>query len=63
MTEIMCKSCRANPPAVAGLCAPCWRDKDEADRKRRHLEELRLRQDRRRGQGRSEAGWGRTFRS
>jgi hypothetical protein len=22
----LCRTCRANPPAVSGLCSPCWRD-------------------------------------
>lgn len=31
----MCKLCGANPPAVEGLCAPCWRDRATAPAPRR----------------------------
>jgi hypothetical protein len=33
MTTTLRRRCRANPPATAGLCIPCWRDKIEADKR------------------------------
>ena len=28
----LCRTCRTNPPAVSGLCSPCWRDHVAAQR-------------------------------
>jgi hypothetical protein len=43
MTEPMCARCRANPPAVAGLCLPCHVDRlAEVEATRRAAEQARV---------------------
>jgi hypothetical protein len=43
MTVALCRSCRANPPTVSGLCSPCWADHlAEAEAQRRDQEKARV---------------------
>jgi hypothetical protein len=43
MSEPSCRTCGANPPAVSGMCAPCWTDHlAEAEAQRKAQERARI---------------------